>query len=67
MKHNAAGTQQKVLHVIPSQIRQGIFQWDSLSPLPFCILLNQLTHELNRSERKIHHLLYVYGGSEIAK
>lgn len=60
-------TKQKVLHAKPSQIRKGVFQWDSLLPLPFCIVLNPLKHELNRVERKIHHLLYVYKGPEIAK
>ena len=42
--------------------------WDSLSPLLFCILLIALTHKLNRAdcgyrvqktERKVSHLLYV--------
>jgi len=50
------------------QIRIGIFQGDSLSPLIFCIALIQLTNELNRAdcgyqvhgtERKISHLLYM--------
>ena len=43
---------------------------NSLSPLPFCIALVALTHELNRAdcgyqvhktEREISHLLYVNG------
>ena len=52
----------------PIQIRRGIFQGDSLSPLVFCIELIPLTNEPNRAdcgyrvhgtERKISHLLYV--------
>jgi len=52
----------------PIQIRRGIFQGDSLSPLLFCIALFPLTNELNRAdcgyqvhgtERKISHLLYM--------
>ena len=52
----------------PIQIRRGIFQGDSLSPLIFCIALIPLTNELNRAdcgyqvygtERKISHLLYM--------
>ena len=52
----------------PIQIRRGIFQGDSLSPLLFCIALIPLTNELNRAdcgyqvhrtERKIRHLLYM--------
>ena len=43
---------------------------NSLSPLPFCIALVALTHQLNRAdcgyqvhktEREISHLLYVNG------
>ena len=52
----------------PIQIRRGIFQGDSLSPLLFCIALIPLTNELNRADcgyqvhgtdRKISHLLYM--------
>ena len=52
----------------PIQIRMGIFQEDSLSPLLFCIALIPLTHELNRAdsgnqvhrnERKISCLMYM--------
>jgi len=52
----------------PIQIRRGIFQRDSLSPLLFCIALIPLTNELNRAdcgyqvhgtEMKISHLLYM--------
>jgi len=52
----------------PIQIRRGIFQGDSLSPLLFCIALIPLTNELNRAdcgyqvhgtERKISHLLHM--------
>ena len=52
----------------PIQIRRGIFQGDSPSPLLFCIALIPLTNELNRAdcgyqvngtERKISHLLYM--------
>ena len=31
------------------QIRRGIFQGDSLSPLLFCMALNPLSTELNRT------------------
>jgi len=34
----------------PIQIRRGIFQGDSLSPLLFCIALIPLTNELNRAD-----------------
>jgi len=52
----------------PIQIRRGIFQGDSLSPLLFYIALIPLTNELNRAdcgyqvhgtERKINYLLYM--------
>ena len=52
----------------PIQIRRGIFQGGSRSPLHFCIALIPLTNELNRAdcgyqvhgtERKISHLLYM--------
>ena len=52
----------------PIQIRRGIFQGDSLSPLSFCIAFIPLTNELNKAdcgyqvhgtERKISHLLYM--------
>jgi len=54
--------------VKPIQLRRGIFQRDSLSPLLFCIALIPLTNELNRAdcgyqvhgtERKISHLMYM--------
>jgi len=60
-------TKQEVMHSQPIQIRGGIFQGDSLSPLFFCIALIPSTNELNRAdcgyqvhgtERKISHLLY---------
>jgi len=61
-------TKQEVMQSQSIQIRKGIFQGDSLSPLLFCIALIPLTNELNRSdcgyqvhgtERKISHLLYM--------
>ena len=61
-------TKQEVMQSQPIQIRRGIFQGDSLSPLLFCIVLIPLTNELNRvdcgyqvhgTERKISHLLYM--------
>jgi hypothetical protein len=60
-------TKQEVVQSRPIQIRRGIFQGDSRSPLLFCITLIPLTHELNRAdcgyqvhgaERKINDLLY---------
>ena len=79
MKHKAFfKTKQEVMQSQPIQIRRGIFQGDSLSPLLFCIALIPLTNELNRAdcgyqvhgtERKISHLLYMddlklLGGNE---
>ena len=64
----ALKTKQEVMQSQPIQIRRGIFQGDSLSPLLFCIALIPLTNELNRAdcgyqvhgtERKISHLLYM--------
>jgi hypothetical protein len=61
-------TKQEVMQSQHIQIRRGIFQGDSLSPLIFCIALIPLTNELNRTEcgyrihrtdRKISHLLYM--------
>jgi hypothetical protein len=59
---------QEVMQSQPIQIRKGMFQGDSLSPLLFCMALIPLTNELNRTEsgyrihgtdRKISHLLYM--------
>ena len=61
-------TKQEIMQLQPIQVRRGIFQGDSLSPLLFCIALIPLTNELNRAdcgyqvhgtERKISHLLYM--------
>jgi len=61
-------TKQEVMQSQPIQIRRGIFQVDSLSPLLFCIARIPLTNELNRAdcgyqvhgtERKISHLMYM--------
>ena len=61
-------TKKRVMQSQPIQIRRGIFQGDSLSPLILCFVLVQLTNELNRddcgyevhgNERKISHLMYV--------
>jgi hypothetical protein len=61
-------TKQEVMQSQPIQIRRGIFQGDSFSPLLFCIALIPLTNELNTAncgykvhgtERKISHLLYM--------
>ena len=69
MEHKAyLETKQEVMQSQPIQIRRGIFQGDSLSPLLFCIALIPLTNELNRTdcgyqvhgtERKISHLFYM--------
>ena len=59
-------TKQEVMQSQPIQIRRGIFQGVSLSPLLFSIAIIPLTNELNRAdcgyhvhgtERKISHLL----------
>jgi len=59
---------QEAMQSQPIQIRRGIFQGDSLSPLLFCIAPIPLTNELNRAdcgrqvhgtESKISHLLYM--------
>jgi hypothetical protein len=42
-------TKQEIMQSQPIQIRRGIFQGDSLSPLIFFILLIPLTNELNRA------------------
>jgi len=61
-------TKQEVMQSQPIQIRRGIFQGDSLSPLLFCIAHIPSTNELNRAncgyqvhgtEGKISHLLYM--------
>jgi len=61
-------TKQEVMQSQPIQIRRGIFQVDSRSPLFFCIPNIPSTNELNRAdcgyrvhgtERKISHLLYI--------
>ena len=68
MEHKAFffKTKQEVMQPQPIQIRRGIFQGDSLSPLLFCIALIPLTNALNRAdcgnqvhgtERKISQLL----------
>ena len=56
-----------VLETGPIQIKRGIFQGDSLSPLLFTMSLNPISTELNRTgygyqldkETKISHLFYV--------
>jgi hypothetical protein len=59
-------TNQELMQSKPITINRGILQGNSLSPVFFCIALISLTHELNRSEyrvhvsnRKISHLRYV--------
>ena len=57
-------TKQEVTQAQPIQIRKGMFQGHSLSPLLFCITLIPLTNKLKRAdygyqvygtERKISH------------
>jgi hypothetical protein len=61
-------TNQELMQSRLIKLNRGIFQGDSLSPLLFCIALIPLTNELNRSkcgyqvngtEGKINHLLYM--------
>jgi hypothetical protein len=61
-------TKHEVVQLQLIQIRKGIFQGDSPSPLLFCIALIPLTHDMNRAvcgyqvhgaERNINHLLYM--------
>jgi len=61
-------TKQEVMQSQPIQIRRGIFQGESLSPLLFCIAFIPLTNEMNRAdigyqvhgtERKISHLIFM--------
>jgi len=61
-------TENKLIETEDIKIQCGIFQGDSLSPLPFCICLIPLTEQLNRlntgyeehtTKTKISHLLYM--------
>jgi hypothetical protein len=61
-------TKQEVMQSKPIQIRRGIFQGDSISPLLFCTALIPLTNEMDiadcgyqvhGAERKIRHLLHL--------
>jgi hypothetical protein len=69
-------TKQGVIQSQPIQIRRGIFQGDSLSPLLFCIALIPLTSKLNRTEcgyriygtdRKISHLFTYMDGLKLLR
>jgi hypothetical protein len=60
-------TESKLIETEEIEIRCGLFQEDSLSPLLFCICLIPLTEQLNRlntgyeehtTKTKISHLLY---------
>ena len=69
MDHKACFENKKeVMQSQPIQIRRGIFQGDSLSPLIICIAHTALINELNKAdcgyqvhgtERKISHLMYM--------
>jgi hypothetical protein len=61
-------TNQELLQSRLINIKRGIFQGDSLSPLLFCEAFIHITHELNRSnlgyqiygtERKTSYLLHM--------
>jgi len=43
-------TKQEGMHSQPIQVRRGIYQDDSISPLLFCIALIPLTIELNSAD-----------------
>ena len=74
MEHKALfKTKQEIMQSQPIQIRRGIFQGDSFSPLLFCKALIPLTNELNRAncgyqvhgtERKISLDLKLLGINE---
>jgi hypothetical protein len=49
-------TKQEVMQSPPIQIRRGIFQGDSHSPLLFCIALIPLTNELSRAVVDIKYM-----------
>jgi hypothetical protein len=58
----------KLIETEDIKIKCGIFQEDSLSPLPFCICLLPLTEQLNnlntgheehKTKIKLSHLLYM--------
>jgi len=69
-------TENKLIDTEDIKIQCGIFQGDSLSPLPFCICLIPLTEQLNSlntgyeedtTKTKISHLLYMGDLKLIAK
>jgi len=66
----------KLIETEDIKIQYGIFQGDSLSPLPFCICLLPVTEQVNKlntryeehtTKTKISHLLYMDDMKLIAK
>jgi len=74
--HMCLHAENKLIETEDIKIQCGIFQGDSLSPLPFCICLLPLTEQLNKlntgyeehtTKTKISHLLYMDDLKLIAK
>ena len=74
--HMCLHAENKLIETEDIKIQCGIFQGDSLSPLPFCICLLPLTEQLNKldtgyedytTKTKISHILYLDDLKLIAK